>query len=86
MSKSPEKQLSEKRQLPFKKQNYKIMLIGLAVVALGYLMMMGGAAEKPTDFNADELFSFRRIFIAPFTVLTGYVIIMVGIMKKPKED
>ncbi len=80
MSKSP-----EKRQLPFKRENYKLMIIGVAVVALGYILMMGGAAEKPTDFSGDELFSFRRVFLAPFTVLTGYVIVLIGIMKKPKD-
>lgn len=80
MSKTP-----ENRQLPFKKENYKIMIIGVVVVALGYLLMMGGAAESPTEFNGDELFSFRRIFFAPFLVLTGYVVVLVGIMRKPKD-
>lgn len=76
---------TEKRQLPFKKENYKIMIIGVVVVFIGYLLMMGGAAEKPEDFNGDELFSFRRIFLAPFLVLAGYVVVLVGIMRKPKE-
>lgn len=80
MSKAP-----EKRQLPFKKENYKLMIIGIAVVALGYILMMGGAAESPDEFSGDELFNFQRNFLAPFTVLTGYVIVLVGIMKKPKE-
>lgn len=80
MSKTP-----ENRQLPFKKDNYKIMIIGVVVVAIGYLLMMGGAAEKPEDFNGEELFSFRRIFFAPFLVLTGYVVVLVGIMRKPKD-
>lgn len=80
MSKSP-----EKRQLPFKKENYRIMIIGIVVVAIGYLLMMGGAAEDPKEFSGDELFNFQRNFLAPFMVLTGYVVVMVGIMKKPKE-
>lgn len=80
MSKAP-----EKRQLPFRKENYKIMIIGIVIVALGYILMMGGAAEDPKEFSGDELFNFQRNFLAPFTVLAGYVIVLVGIMKKPKE-
>lgn len=80
MSKEP-----VKRQLPFRKENYKIMIIGIVVVAIGYILMMGGAAENPNEFSGDQLFNFQRNFLAPFTVLAGYVIVMVGIMKKPKE-
>jgi len=80
MSKTP-----EKRQLPFKKENYKLMIIGTVVAALGYILMMGGGSEDPNEFNGDELFSFQRIFLAPFTVLAGYVSVMVGILKKPKD-
>jgi len=69
----------------FGKENYRMLIIGVVVVAIGYLLMIGGGAENPNDFNADEIFSTRRITIAPIVILTGFCIVLFGIMKKPKE-
>jgi hypothetical protein len=46
--------------------------------------MMGGGSDDPNVFNADEMFSFTRITLAPILVIGGYVIVIYGIMKKNK--
>ena len=69
----------------FHKENYMIMLAGVAVLAIGYLLMIGGGADSPDKFNP-EIFSARRITIAPITLLLGFAIVLYGIMKKPKAD
>ena len=62
-------------------KNYKVMLIGIAVVILGFILMIGGGTENPMEFN-DEIFSFRRITLAPIVVMAGYVVIFYSILKK----
>jgi len=63
--------------------NYKLMLIGLAAVLLGFILMAGGGSEDPTIFSR-EIFSFRRITLAPFLVMGGYIFVIYAIMKRPK--
>lgn len=69
----------------FGKENYRILIIGVVVVIIGYLLMIGGGTEDPNVFNADEIFSTRRITVAPILILTGFVIVLLGIMKKSKD-
>lgn len=66
------------------KENYKIIIAGLALVILGFILMSGGASNDPTVFDR-EVFSTTRITIAPITCLIGYILIMVGIIKKPSQ-
>jgi Protein of unknown function (DUF3098) len=68
----------------FEKVNYKILLIGIAVIALGFILMSGGGSEDPTIFNED-IFSFRRIRLAPTTVLIGFGITIYAILKNTKK-
>jgi hypothetical protein len=72
-----------KPEFLFGKQNYKILIIGLAVIALGFILMSGGANENPNVFNED-VFSFRRIRLAPTVVLIGFGITIYSILKKSK--
>lgn len=65
------------------KQNYRLMIIGCVVVLIGFVLMMGGGSEDPNVFNR-EIFSSRRITIAPLTVMAGYMFIIYAILKKPK--
>lgn len=67
------------------KQNYILMLIGFAVIVLGFFLMAGGKADSPDVFN-EEVFSFRRITLAPIIVLLGFVFEIYAIMKKPSKD
>ena len=73
-------------KFPLAKQNFKLIIIGLAIVLLGFILMAGGGSEDPSEFLEDELFSFRRITLAPGLVIVGYVFIIYAIMKKTKED
>jgi hypothetical protein len=54
------------------------------IVVIGYLLMMGGGTDDPNEFNY-EVFSPRRITVAPIVVLIGYVVVLVGIMKKTRD-
>ena len=69
----------------FGKENYRILIIGVVIVVIGYLLMIGGGSDDPAKFNADEIFSTRRITIAPIVILAGFVVVLFGIMKKSKD-
>lgn len=66
----------------FSKENYIWLGIGMVLLVVGYLLMSGGGSDNPNEFHADQLFSARRITLAPVTVLAGYVIILYAILKK----
>jgi hypothetical protein len=74
-----------KHEFLFEKVNYKILLIGIAVIALGFLLMSGGGSDDPAVFN-EEIFNFRRIRLAPTTVLIGFGITIYAILKNPRKD
>ncbi len=73
-----------KHEFLFEKANYTILLIGIGVIALGFLLMAGGGSEDPNVFN-EEIFNFRRIRLAPTTVLIGFGITVYAILKNPKK-
>lgn len=75
----------KKTGFAFGKENYRILIAGVLIVVLGYILMIGGGSEDPNQFHADEIFSTRRITIAPITILVGFVVVLLGIMKKSKE-
>lgn len=64
--------------------NYKFLIAGLVVIFIGFLLMMGGGSEDPNTFNP-EIFSTRRITVAPIVVLLGFAIEVVAILYKPKK-
>ncbi|GAA0751397.1 DUF3098 domain-containing protein [Psychroflexus lacisalsi] len=68
----------------FERDNYKFMIIGLAVIALGFILMAGGGSDDPNVFNP-EIFSWRRIRLAPTVVLIGFAIEIYAILLKPKS-
>lgn len=72
--------------LPFRKENYIILLVGIGVIILGFLLMTGGGTEDPNKFDHDSLFSFRRITLAPITVVAGYAVVIYAIMKRPRDQ
>jgi hypothetical protein len=77
------KENTKKQEFLFSASNYKILIIGLVVIALGFILMSGGANEDPNVFNED-VFSFRRIRLAPTVVLIGFGITIYSILKKSK--
>lgn len=68
----------------FQKENYRIMLIGILLIVLGFLFMIGGGSDDPQVFN-DAMFSTTRLTIAPILILGGFVVEIVAIMWKPKK-
>ena len=81
----PEKN-SKKSKMTLSKDNYKYIIIGCIIVALGFVLMSGGGTDNPNEFNEEELFSFRRITLAPFFVILGYIVVLYGVMKRPKVN
>jgi hypothetical protein len=68
----------------FGKENYKLLLIGLGLIVLGFLLMIGGGSHDPKVFSRD-IFDFQRLTLAPLLILGGYVVEIFAIMKKPKD-
>jgi hypothetical protein len=67
--------------LLFDRKKYTWLIIGLLVTAIGFLLMIGGGSEDPNVFSED-IFSFRRITLAPILVLAGFGIQFYAILKK----
>jgi len=70
----------------FNKENYMWMFIGLGLILLGFFLMSGGKSPDPHKFNYEEIYSFRRITLAPITILLGFVVEVYAIMKTPKNN
>ena len=68
----------------FGKKNYKFMFIGLACIALGFILMSGGGSDDPNVFNP-EIFNWRRIRLAPTLVLIGFGIQIYAILLNPDK-
>ena len=62
----------------FDKKNYIILLISLSIICLGFILMTGGGSVNSIDFNPD-IFSLRRITVAPITIIIGYIGVIVSI-------
>jgi len=74
----------EKLNFALARENYKLLAIGFAIIVVGFLLMLGGRSESPDTFS-DDIFSFRRITLAPLVVLAGFIFEIWAIMRKPKE-
>lgn len=80
--------MKSKKEFIFSKANYKLMLIGFIVIALGFILMVGGGSDDPNVFNP-EIFNFRRIRLAPALVLIGFGIEIAAILRSfnnPKKS
>ena len=76
---------TSKQDFIFGKKNYKFMLIGLACIALGFILMSGGGSDDPNVFNP-EIFNWRRIRLAPTLVLLGFGIQVYAILLNPNSN
>ena len=76
--------MKNKKEFIFSKKNYRLMLIGLGVIVLGFILMIGGGSKDPDVFNPD-LFNFRRIRLAPALVLIGFGIEIAAILRSFKN-
>ena len=66
------------------KENYKLMAIGFAIIVIGFILLAGGGSDDPNVFSED-IFSFRRLTLAPILLLIGFAFEIYAIMKKPKD-
>jgi hypothetical protein len=72
---------SEEREILFDKRKYYILIAGILVTVIGFILMIGGGSEDPNEFSYD-IFSHRRITLAPILVLAGYGIMIYSIITK----
>lgn len=82
MSKKNKANQTPKQDFIFQKKNYLFMFIGIAFIALGFILMSGGGSDDPNVFNP-EIYNFRRIRLAPTLVLIGLGIEVYAILLNP---
>ncbi len=71
-------------QFIFQRRNYLFLFIGIACIALGFILMSGGGSDDPNVFNP-EIYNFRRIRLAPLLVLIGLGIQIYAILLDPSK-
>jgi hypothetical protein len=76
---------SSKGEFIFGKKNYKWLFIGLAFIAIGFILMAGGGSDNPDVFD-ESIFSWRRIRLAPTLVLIGFGIQVYAILLNPDKE
>ncbi len=67
---------------PFHKENYKFLFLGLVLLALGFILMIGGGSDNPDVFNK-SIFDTQRLTIAPLLLIAGFVVEMWAVLKRP---
>lgn len=72
---------TENPKMPLTRKNYILLLIGFAIILLGFILMAGGGSESPDEFNY-AMFSWRRITLAPILVMGGFVMEIFAILKR----
>ena len=80
------KKKDEPVDFALRKENYVLLVIGFVIIVIGFILMIGGKSEDPNIFNEEEIFSFRRITLAPILVLAGFIFEIWAIMKKPRKS
>ena len=81
---APRKELKSRTDFAFGRINYLLMLTGIGLILLGFILMSGGRLDDPGKFNP-EIFSFRRITLAPIVVMAGFILNIYAIVKKAKD-
>ncbi len=76
--------MMDRRDFAFDKTNYLLLAIGMAVVVLGFLLMAGPSSTESV-YEAD-IFSVRRIKVAPIICLLGFVSMIYAVVRRPKDQ
>ncbi len=76
--------MKKKKDFLFNKSRYKLLIISILVISIGFLLMSGGASDNPEVFNF-EIYNFRRIRLAPLIVILGFTLCIFTILTKPKN-
>ncbi len=69
----------------FNRTNYMLMLVGIGVIAIGFILMVGGKSEDPKVFS-EAIFDTQRLVISPILLVIGFIIEILAIMYRPKKD
>ena len=67
--------------MPLTMRNYILLLVGVVLIVLGFVLMSGGTVATPEEFS-DDIFSWRRITLAPILVILGFAFEIYAIMKR----
>ena len=78
-------EIKEEKGFALGKENLKLLAVGFLFIVFGFILMTGGKSTDPNVFNW-EIFSFRRVTLAPIVVMFGFVFEIYAIMKIPKSD
>lgn len=81
---SAKNETKNQQDFPLGKTNYILIAIGFVVIIIGFALLSGGKSEDPNVFNPD-VFSFRRITLAPIIIFLGFASIIYAILKKPRD-
>lgn len=73
----------DKQKFAFDKTNFILLAVGMAIIILGFLLM-GGPGSTEGYFEPD-IFSVRRVKVAPVVCLFGFVFMIYGVLRKPKD-
>ena len=74
----------KKKQFLFSKKRYQFLLLSILIIGVGFLLMSGGGSNNPDVFN-NEIYSFRRIRLAPIVVILGFIMCIISILYRDKE-
>jgi hypothetical protein len=74
----------KKKQFLFSKKRYQLLFLSILIIGIGFLLMSGGGSNNPDVFN-NEIYSFRRIRLAPLVVISGFIMCIVSILYRDKE-
>jgi len=75
---------NDKKKFLLNRSNYKILIISLVIIFFGYILMSGGEAEDPNEFNP-EIFNFQRIRLAPTVIIFGFILVIYSILHNEKK-
>lgn len=74
----------DRRNFAFDKVNFILLAVGMMIVIIGFLLMSGGGSTE-TEYNPD-IFSVRRIKVAPVVCFIGFVSMIYAIVRRPKDQ
>lgn len=74
----------KKKQFLFSKKRYQFLILSILIIGVGFLLMSGGGSNNPDVFN-NEIYSFRRIRLAPLVVILGFIMCIISILYRDKE-
>ena len=72
-------------EMLYDKVNYGLMILGGLMIIAGFVLMSGGASDDPKVFDAEAVYSFRRITLAPMVIIGGFIVEIIAILKKPSS-